>query len=116
MDVDREGRSRRHFLGIVGKTAAAAVGISLLPQASAAAAGGIAANEGRNGIKGTRNSRDTINATVTYSCCINTSHCSTYQCGSKVNYYCTSNNGCAPAYCTGCTTYRGSCYSFQSGC
>lgn len=98
--------SRRRFLGTVGKTAAAAVGVTLLSAQSAHASeprSTPAAAKGRNSTLGP----------VTYRCCVSTCK----SCGpGQVAYYCTPNSGACSPFCSTCTTSKGTCYSYASGC
>lgn len=98
--------SRRRFLGTVGKTAAAAVGVTLLSAQSAHA------SEPRN-TAGAGPRGKVAPLAVTYRCCVSTCR----SCGAgQVAYYCTPNSGACSPFCSTCTTSKGTCYSYASGC
>lgn len=96
--------TRRSFLGHLGLTAAAGLGLALLPSAAQA--------EGTRGSRSEPAGRSGAQA-VAYRCCVSTCR----NCGSgQVAYYCTRvAGGCPPSYCTPCGTSRGTCYD-QIGC
>lgn len=107
----QDARTRRSFLGALGATAAAAVGVLAVPRAASAASRG-AQVHGRT-LKAKQHGAEPGNP-IHYSCCINgdcVQNCGT----SKARYHCTSTvPGCD--FCTGCVAYRGACYSFYGGC
>ena len=98
--------SRRKFLGTVGKTAAAAVGVTLLSAQSANA------SEARS-TAGAPPRRNSTLGPVTYRCCV--SKCRSCGAG-QIAYYCTPNSGSCSSFCSTCTTSKGTCYSYASGC
>lgn len=93
--------TRRSFLGTVGKTLAAGVGLALMPDAARA----------------DERERDTASlAPKTYTCCANASQCGGGCASGRVKFQCTSS-GC-PSYCTSCRDVNPNCYTFTSpgGC
>lgn len=95
-------QSRRKFLGTVGKTAAAAVGVSVLGARTAHAETGTAGPPRESGPDA-----------VTYRCCVSTCR----SCAApNIAYYCTPNSSGCASYCTSCQSSKGTCYSFTSGC
>lgn len=98
--------SRRRFLGTVGKTAAAAVGMTLLSAQSAHA------SEAHSTAGAAPGRKSTLNA-VTYRCCVSTCR----SCGvGQVAYSCSPNSSACSSFCSTCTTSKGTCYSYASGC
>lgn len=102
-----QDHTRRKFLGTVGKTAAAAIGVTLLSTRAATAGEPTTRPKASMG-------RQSPNASVNWTCCVSTCK----SCGSGlVAYHCSSNTqGCTP-YCSGCIRSKGTCYSYQTaGC
>lgn len=104
---------RRWFLGAAGKTLAAAFGIAALGSATPASASN---GEGQTPVRGESDQGDTT-LLVTYQCCVDCFNCpNCSQCGQNTRYRCRPNSGSCSAFCTGCRSYIGSCYTITSGC
>lgn len=93
-------RERRQFLAQVGKTHVAAAGLGALPGLFGESA---SATPPRSG--------DGTNA-VTIQCCTSQNVCNQNCSGTKVKYRCTCNGG--SAFCTGCRSFNGFCYSYSA--
>lgn len=100
-------QSRRSFLGQLGVTAAAGLGLALVPSIAQAAPGGRTRQQGE-GRPGT--------AAIAYHCCKNPGYCGTCT-GGRFRYKCVAvEPSCSPnVYCTSCGGDRGTCYD-QIGC
>lgn len=92
---------RRDFLGQVGKTMAAAVGIAVIP--------GIA--QGATNSGGKVRGASGPNSLIAITCCANATACGS-GCGSgQVKFYC--HRGGCPYYCTACQNASPNCYTFS---
>lgn len=91
--------SRRRFLGQLGVTAAAGLGLALAPSAAQA-----------QPAQRTRQQRLGADA-VAYHCCKNPGYCGSCP-GGRVTYKCVATTtACSPnIYCTSCGADRGNCY------
>lgn len=101
---DTHDHSRRKFLGTMGKTAAAAAGITLLSARSATASEPQASPKAPN----RHDAPDLIN----WTCCVSTCR----NCGAGyVAYDCVPNQQGCSSYCTSCIKSKGTCYYYSSG-
>lgn len=102
---DTHDHSRRKFLGTMGKTAAAAAGITLLSTRSATA------SEPQASAKASSR-RESPDTTVNWKCCVSTCR----NCGAGyVAYDCVPNQQGCSSYCTSCIKSKGTCYYYSSG-
>lgn len=89
--------NRRRFLKQTGATLAAGIGLSMVPSLSKA----FASESGDSASPSLPNSKSV-------TCCTDTSNCGKCANNNKTQYYCT---GQCPAFCYGCTTFRGQCFN-----
>lgn len=99
--MSADERSRRTFLGQLGATVAAGLGLSLVPGQAHAQSNRGQGGAGRPGTEA-----------VAYHCCKNTAVCNDNCPPARYSYRCVKvAPSCSPSsYCVDCTVNRGNCY------